>query len=205
MLLYLRRVPDYDSQTALIVVDIQNDFADPDGSLYVGGAEGVIEAANREIGAARESGSLVVYTQDWHPERTPHFVTEGGLWPVHCVGGSWGGELHADLVRADGPVIRKGVDGADGYSGFTTRDPKSGEQRRTELAGLLADRGIERVVVIGLATDYCVVETAADAIGLGLEVVVPTAAVAAVELEPGDGERALARLASLGAVIERAR
>ena len=202
-MIYLPSVPAYNPRTALIVVDIQNDFAHPKGSLYVSGAEAVIDAANAAISDALSAGALVVYTQDWHPEHTPHFETEGGLWPVHCVGETWGAELHAELARDNGPVVRKGVDGADGYSGFTTRDPQSGEQHPTALAELLSKHGIERVITIGLATDYCVVETAADAIALGLEVVVPTAAVAAVDLEPGDGERALHRLEALGAIIDR--
>ena len=196
-------MPEYNTRTALIVVDIQNDFAHPDGSLYVSGAETVIQAANGAIADARAGGALLVYTQDWHPEHTPHFVTDGGLWPVHCVAETWGAEFHTDLVRDDGPVVRKGVDGADGYSGFTTRDPQTGEQRATDLNRILQERGVERVVVVGLATDYCVVETAVDAMALGFEVVVSTAATAAVDLEPGDGERALSRLESVGAIIER--
>lgn len=196
-------MPAYDPRTALIVVDIQNDFAHPEGSLYVSGAERVISAANAAIAEALSAGALVVYTQDWHPERTPHFVTDGGIWPVHCVAETWGADVHPELNQHAGPIIRKGVDGADGYSGFTTRNPQSGEQHPTALAELLSDRNIERVITIGLATDYCVVETAADAIGLGLEVVVPTAAVAAVDFEPGDGERALDRLEALGAIIDR--
>ena len=202
-MIYLPSVPVYNPRTALIVVDIQNDFAHPEGSLYVSGAEAVIDAANAAISDALGAGALVVYTQDWHPERTPHFETEGGLWPIHCVGGTWGAQFHAELARDNGPAVRKGVDGADGYSGFTTRDPQSGEQHPTALAELLSEHGIKRAIVIGLATDYCVVETAADAIALGLEVVVPTAAVAAVDLMPGDGERALHRLEALGAIIDR--
>ena len=202
-MIYLPSVPAYNPRTALIVVDIQNDFAHPEGSLYVSGAETVIDAANAAISDALGAGALVVYTQDWHPERTPHFVTGGGIWPVHCLRESWGADFHANLTQNAGPVIRKGVDGADGYSGFTTRDPQSGEQHPTALAELLSEHGIERAIVIGLATDYCVVETAADAVALGLEVVVPTAAVAAVDLKPGDGERALDRLEALGAIIDR--
>jgi nicotinamidase/pyrazinamidase len=76
----------YDATTALVVVDLQNDFADPDGSLYVRDAEVVIDVANAEIEAARAAGALIVYTQDWHPPDTPHFAKDGGTWPVHCVG-----------------------------------------------------------------------------------------------------------------------
>jgi len=75
----------YDDSTALVVVDIQNDFADPAGSLYVPTGEDVIPLANDEITAARDAGARIVYSQDWHPPTTPHFVTDGGIWPVHCV------------------------------------------------------------------------------------------------------------------------
>ena len=89
--------PRYDGRTALLVVDVQNDFADPNGSLTVPGAGEVITAVNSEIEAAAEAGAAIVYTQDWHPPRTPHFVTDGGPWPVHCVRGTWGADLHPAL------------------------------------------------------------------------------------------------------------
>lgn len=192
----------FDARTALIVVDIQNDFADPAGALAVPGAEQVIAAANELIEAAQAAGAFVVYTQDWHPERTPHFVTDGGPWPVHCVAGTSGAELHPDLRRSGGPVVRKGEGGEDGYSGFTMRRT-DGVEQPTELAALLREREIGRVVVIGLATDYCVQATVLDAVALGFEAVVPERAVAAVNLEPGDGEAALAELAAAGVLIER--
>ena len=118
----------YDPTTALLVVDVQNDFADPSGSLYVKGGEEVVPLINREIERARAAGASVIYTQDWHPESTPHFQKDGGVWPVHCVMSTWGAELHRDLVTV-GPVVRKGSNGEDGYSGFTQRDPESGETR----------------------------------------------------------------------------
>jgi nicotinamidase/pyrazinamidase len=187
----------YDGRTALVVVDVQNDFADPAGSLYVGGGEDVVAAVNDEVGRARAAGALVVYTQDWHPPDTPHFETAGGVWPVHCVGGTWGAELHPALdVR--GESVRKGQGGEDGYSGFTVRHPVTGEERSTGLRELLAERGIVRVVVVGLATDYCVKETALDAAGVGLEATVLRHAVRAVDVEPGDGERALDAMAAAG-------
>ena len=195
-------MPAYDPQTALIVVDIQNDFADPDGSLYVSGASDVIDHANRAISDASRSGALVVYTQDWHPEHTPHFERDGGIWPVHCVGDTWGAEFHTELTLGAGPIVRKGVDGNDGYSGFTTRDPQSGTQHQTELEELLLEAGIERCVVVGLATDYCVKETVLDACRLGFEVLVPTSGVAAVNLQPDDGDAALRGMIEAGALIE---
>lgn len=189
-------------RSALIVVDIQNDFADPDGALSVSGAEHAIAAANREIAAALDRGALVVATQDWHPERTPHFVTDGGPWPVHCVGGTWGAELHDTLtLPADTPRVRKGANGEDGYSGFTMRDPQSGDTMPTELDRLLRDAGVEEVAVIGLATDYCVKATALDAVALGFRTSVVTDAIAAVEIEAGDGARALDELSAAGVTL----
>lgn len=190
----------YDPTTALIVVDVQNDFTDPAGGLFVIDAEAILPKINARIGACREAGGLVVYTQDWHPERTPHFVTDGGPWPVHCVRETWGAALHPDL-HVEGPIVRKGVDGGDGYSGFSVRDPVSGDVTRTELGGLLEQHRIERVVVVGLAGDVCVAATAEDASALGLRTIVPLSATRMVELEAGDGARAVDRLRAAGVTV----
>ena len=191
---------DYDASTALVVVDVQNDFADPTGSLFVQGGDALVARINDELQLATSEGALVVYTQDWHPPSTPHFAKDGGVWPVHCVAGTWGAELHPGLVVA-GPSVRKGSNGEDGYSGFTMRDPTTGEDRPTELDGLLQQHAVERVVICGLATDYCVRGTVLDARRLGYETVVLTDAIAAVELAPGDGARALAEMAEAGAAL----
>ncbi len=189
----------YGPGTALIVVDMQNDFADPAGSLRVAGGDAVIPTVNREIEMARDNGAIVVATQDWHPESTPHFARDGGVWPVHCVAGTWGAELHPALALPDdAPRIRKGANGEDGYSGFTMRDPVTGETIATGLEALLRDAGVERVVVVGLATDYCVRATALDAVRLGFETHVLTDAIAAVNLADGDGERALEEMEAGG-------
>ena len=156
----------YDSRTSLIVVDFQNDFAAPAGSLSVSGGLSILPTINAEIAAATAVGATVVYTQDWHPESTPHFARDGGIWPVHCVGGTWGAELHPELI-VDGPRVRKGANGEDGYSGFTMRDPVTGDTTPTELEGLLRERDVSRVIVCGLATDYCVKATALDGVRLG--------------------------------------
>ncbi len=192
---------DYDATTALIVVDVQNDFADPGGSLSVAGGDGIVPYINAQIVAALDAGAFVAYTQDWHPPSTLHFVTDGGPWPVHCVAGTWGAALHPALTQGAGPSIRKGANGEDGYSGFTMRDPGTGAAMPTELAGLLRARGIRRVVVCGLATDYCVRDTALDAIALGYATSVPLDGVRAVDLRPGDGEAALAQLVAAGAEL----
>lgn len=193
-------VTTYDEHTALLVVDVQNDFADPSGSLYVHGGEEVVPVVNAEVERARAAGATVIYTQDWHPEHTPHFAQDGGVWPVHCVRGTWGAEFPPDLV-VDGPIVRKGEDGKDGYSGFSVRDPRSGEREDTILHEALRAAGAKRLVIVGLATDYCVVETALDARVLGYPVEVIGAGIRAVDLEPGDGMRAIARMRDAGAEV----
>lgn len=194
----------YDPTTALIVVDVQNDFADPEGGLSVSGGDRIIPAVNREVQRAGAASALVVATQDWHPEHTPHFARDGGVWPVHCVAGTWGAELHPSLALPDdAPRVRKGANGEDGYSGFTMRDPATGGTIPTELETTLRAAGVKSVAVVGLATDYCVKATALDAVRLGFHTTVLTDAIAAVELEPGDGDRALDELRDAGAALER--
>jgi nicotinamidase/pyrazinamidase len=189
----------FDERTALVVVDVQNDFADPAGALAVAGGDAIITEVNAAIGAAVEARAHVVATQDWHPESTPHFAKDGGVWPVHCVAGTWGAELHPGLqLPADAPRVRKGSNGEDGYSGFTMRDPTSGDEVPTELEQLLRDHGVERVVVCGLATDYCVGATALDAAHLGFDTAVIGSAIAAVDLADGDGDRMLDSLREAG-------
>jgi nicotinamidase/pyrazinamidase len=190
----------YDSATALIVVDVQNDFADPAGSLYVKGAADVVRMVNGEARRASEAGAFVVYSQDWHPESTPHFAKDGGIWPVHCVGGTWGADSHPELTVV-GPSVKKGANGEDGYSAFTMKDPSTGETTPTELEGLLRDKGVTQVVVVGLATDYCVSATALDAARLGFGTEVLQDAIAAVNLEPGDGDKATAAMVAAGCVL----
>jgi nicotinamidase/pyrazinamidase len=189
----------YDPSTALVVVDVQNDFADPAGGLRVDGGDAIVPMLNAQIESARRAGALVVATQDWHPERTPHFAKDGGIWPVHCVAGTWGAALHPDLaIPDDAPRVHKGTSGEDGYSGFSMRDPVSGQTTPTALDGLLRSANVHRVVLAGLATDYCVKATALEAVQLGYATTVLTDAIAAVDLQPGDGERALAELADAG-------
>jgi nicotinamidase/pyrazinamidase len=189
----------YAPGTALIVVDVQNDFADPAGSLSVADGTTLIPRINREIETARNNGAIVAATQDWHPPSTPHFAKDGGIWPVHCVADTWGAELHPDLVIPDDALrVRKGTKGEDGYSAFTMRDPVDGETTPTELEGLLRAKGVERVVLMGLATDYCIKATALDARRLGFETHVLTDACAPVNLKPGDGARAIDELEAAG-------
>jgi nicotinamidase/pyrazinamidase len=193
-------MPSFDPTTALIVVDVQNDFADPAGSLYVKDGERVVPTINDAIREAKASNAAVVYTQDWHPASTPHFAKDGGIWPVHCVQDTWGAEFHPDLT-VQGEVVRKGADGEDGYSGFSVRDPESGEETATRLESLLRSNGVERIVVVGLATDYCVKETAIDGAHKGFDTHVLSSAIAAVNLEPDDGDQAIEAMKQAGAHI----
>ena len=193
---------DYGRGDGLVVVDVQNDFADPAGALYVPQAEArVVPAVNREAAAAAAAGAGVFYSQDWHPPRTPHFDVDGGPWPVHCVAGTWGAEFHPGLARADGPVVRKGTGGEDGYSAFTAADPQSGETASTGLAEMLRADGRRRVVVTGLALDYCVKATALDAVAAGFTAAVILEATAAVNLRPSDGDRAVSELVAAGVAV----
>ncbi|HET7236143.1 MAG TPA: isochorismatase family protein [Actinomycetota bacterium] len=190
----------YRPGTALLVVDVQNDFADPRGSLYVEGADRILEAVNAEVARAARRSCPVVYTQDWHPEVTPHFLKDGGTWPVHCVMDSWGAAFLEGLA-VEGPTVCKGSDGGNAYSGFSVWDPVTEEISSTTLAPILRDCATERLVIVGLTTDYCVLESTLDAIRLGFEVIVITDAIHGVDRRPGDGERALERMREAGALL----
>lgn len=193
---------------ALLLVDIQNDFM-PFGALPVAEGDAVVAVAN----ALMPRFSLVVATQDWHPADHGSFAsnhpgrlpgdivrlgeTDQMLWPDHCVQGTPGASFHSSLevARID-RVIRKGADpGVDSYSGFFDNDRSSS----TGLSDLLAQSAVDEVVVLGLATDYCVKATVSDAIGLGLGVTVVTDGCRAVNASPGDGEAALAEMRAEGA------
>ncbi len=175
---------------ALVIVDYQNDFT-PGGALAV--PEGDLIAARLNELAAAERFDLVVATRDWHPPDHSSFAEQGGTWPVHCVQGTEGAELDPALARSHLDVILdKGqVSGSDGYSAFDG----------TSLAETLRARGVERVTVVGLATDVCVLNTARDALAEGFEVAVDRAAVRGIDLTAGDSERALQELRAAGASI----
>jgi nicotinamidase/pyrazinamidase len=175
---------------ALIIVDFQNDFT-PGGALPVPDGDVIAERLNTL--AASGDYDLVVATRDWHPADHSSFADNGGPWPVHCVQGSEGAELHPALDRSKLDVIvdkGQSVD-TDGYSGFAG----------TDLDALLRERGITQVTLAGLATDYCVKNTALDALRAGFQVTVDSTAVRGVEIEPGDSERALAEVRAAGGVM----
>ena len=192
----------YDGRTALLVVDMQNDFADPRGSLYVPGGEDIVDFVNAEIATAADSGATIAYTQDWHPDSTPHFAKDGGIWPVHCVGDTQGAEFHPGLeIRDDAMFVKKGTEGEDGYSAFHIRDPETGEVSATGLADRLREAGIESVVVVGLALDYCVKASALDAASEGFAATLLADGTRAVNLSPGDGTRAAAEVSAAGVQV----
>ena len=175
---------------ALIIVDFQNDFT-PGGALAV--PEGDTIAPKLNELAASGDYDVVVATRDWHPADHSSFAEQGGPWPVHCVAGTQGAQLHADLDRSRIDVtVDKGQEvKTDGYSGFAG----------TDLEALLRERGVTQVTVVGLATDYCVKNTALDALRAGFAVTVDSNAVRGVEVEPGDSERALAEVRAAGGVM----
>ena len=190
----------FDSTTALVVVDMQHDFADPDGSLYVKGGDEILPGIVEQIEGTLAAGGLVVYTQDWHPPHTPHFEADGGIWPVHCVIGSPGAEFVPGLP-IDGPVVRKGSGPEDGYSGFSVKNLETGATVGTELSTHLDENGIMAITVVGLAGDWCVKATAIDGVALGYRTTVPLALTRFVELNPGDTDAAVAAMKSAGVVV----
>jgi nicotinamidase-related amidase len=175
---------------ALIVVDFQNDFT-PGGALGVDGGDEI--AARINALAASGEYDLVVATRDWHPADHSSFTEQGGPWPVHCVAGTDGAALHADLdqSRIDVVIDKGQTNDTDGYSGFDG----------TRLAALLREHNISRVTVVGLATDYCVRATALDALRAGFAVCVECDAIRAVNLEPGDGDTAINDMRVAGAEV----
>jgi nicotinamidase/pyrazinamidase len=174
-------------RTALIAVDVQGDFL-PGGSLAVADGFAVVPP----LVAAAHSADVVVATRDWHTPDHVSFAARGGPWPPHCVAGTPGGALEPRIDRIADVVVSKGSNSeVDAYSGFD----------RTPLAALLRAMDVDRVVVGGLATDYCVRATVLDALREGFAVTVLRDAVRAVEVSPGDGARALAEMQDAGAVL----
>jgi nicotinamidase-related amidase len=179
--------------SALILVDIQNDFC-PGGALAVNEGDQIVPIVNSLI----SEFPLVISTQDWHPANHVSFKEQGGPWPPHCVQGSRGAELHSGL-RTDtvAHYFRKASSpGKDDYSEFEGQD-----DRGRSLDQVLKSHGVKRLYVVGLATDYCVLETVLDGLRYGYEVYAVSDAMRAVNVRPDDGEKALQRMASAGAHI----
>jgi nicotinamidase/pyrazinamidase len=179
------------NKRALIVVDVQNDFC-PGGALAVAQGDEVVAPLNKLVEEFLERGEPVFKSRDWHPEKTRHFAAYGGTWPVHCVQRTKGAEFHPELIDdMHIRIISKGLGDEDSYSAFDG----------TDLALQLRRLSVEEVWVGGLATDYCVKNTVLDALKEGFRVKALENAMRAVELKPGDGERALAEMRAAGAEV----
>lgn len=187
----------FDANAALLIVDVQNDFC-TGGALAVAGSETVITALNTYLQAAVTQGIAIYASRDWHPPQTAHFKDFGGVWPVHCVEHSPGAQFHSDLrLPAETVIVTKGEhDEAPGYSAF---EGVTGEG--LPLIEHLRARGVTHLYVGGLATDYCVRASVLDALGSGMKVTVLQDAIAGVDVQRGDSERALEEMRAQGAVL----
>jgi len=177
--------------SALIVVDVQNDFC-PGGALPVAEGDKIVPVLNRYIRKFVEVGCPVYLTRDWHPGDHLSFKSQGGIWPVHCVQGTEGARFHPELsIPSLAVVISKGTDpGKEAYSGF----------QGTDLVSQLRQRQVRRLFIGGLATDYCVKSTVLDAIREGFEGVFLSDASMGVDVKPGDSERAIQEMLREGAI-----
>ena len=191
--------PDDRAVTALLVVDVQQDFC-PGGALAIPAGDRIVPVLNQILRAADTRRLAVYATRDWHDHASSHFLGGGGPWPVHCVADSPGARFHADLDLPDGVlIVNKGTTAdSDGYSAF-----EGCLVDGTALADDLRRGGITHLVVGGLATDYCIRHSVLDAIREGWHVTLVTDAIAAVDLTPGDGERALEEMRGAGAELRQ--
>ncbi len=176
----------------LLVVDVQNDFC-PGGALAVRNGDKVVPRINKTIAAFVKAGLPIFFTRDWHPANHISFREQGGIWPPHCVQGTIGAGFHPDLAIPSGAtIISKGdKPNTEAYSGF----------QGTDLERRLKKAGVEEIFLGGLATDYCVKESCLDAIRAGLAVNVLRGCVMAVNVKPGDGQRALKEMRGAGAKL----
>jgi nicotinamidase/pyrazinamidase len=184
-------------QDALVVVDVQNDFC-PGGALAVADGDQVVTALNRYIDLFTKADLPIFATRDWHPPRTAHFNTDGGPWPPHCVRGTQGAAFHPDLVLGKNVrILSKGTDAqADAYSGFQAVSSEG-----LALSVLLRRQGVGRILIGGLATDYCVKHTVLDGLKEGFKVVLLTDCIRGVNLKPGDSARAIEEMTQAGVEI----
>jgi len=187
------------ARDALVIVDVQNDFC-PGGALGIAGGDAVVPVLNRYAERFVAAGAPVFASRDWHPAETTHFKAGGGVWPPHCVQGTAGAEFHPALaLPPDAAVVSKGMDPReDAYSCFQAETPDG-----MPFAAALGELGVSRLFVGGLATDYCVRSTVVDGVREGFEMVVLSDAVAAVDLTPGDGVKALDEMRAAGAAMIR--
>jgi nicotinamidase/pyrazinamidase len=190
-------LPSFQVGDGLLLVDPQNDFC-PGGSLPVASGDAVMPVLNAWAAAAERAGVPIFVSRDWHPARTTHFKDYGGTWPPHCVMGTRGAEFHPDLrLPAEAVVVSKGMGEAeDAYSAFQARDSTG-----RPLATLLGERDVHHLYVMGLATDYCVKASALDGLTAAFQVTVVREGTRAVNVQPQDGEQALAEMRAAGAAI----
>ncbi len=190
-------IPAFQPGEALLLVDPQNDFC-PGGSLPVAEGDQVMPVLNAWAGAAAQAGIPIFVSRDWHPPRTTHFKDLGGVWPSHCVQGTSGSDFHPDLrLPADAIVVSKGMgETEDAYSAFQARD-----EAGRSLAELLRERGVRHLYVMGLATDYCVRSSALSGLEQGFRVTVVQSGCRAVNLQPSDGDAALAAIEAAGGAL----
>jgi len=179
---------------ALLIVDVQNDFC-PCGALQVTDGDLVVEPVNRAIERFTAAGLPVLASRDWHPAVTRHFREYGGLWPVHCVRETPGAAFHPGLrLPPHAIVLSKGTDpDRDSYSAFDGMTEEG-----LLLEQVLEEKGISHLYIGGLATDYCIKATALEALLIGKKVTVLTDAIAGVDINPGDSERALEAIRQAG-------
>ena len=187
------------ARDALVIVDVQNDFC-PGGALGVPGGDAVVPLLNRYAERFAAAGAPVFASRDWHPAKTMHFKAYGGVWPPHCVQGTQGADFHPQLVLPPGSaIVSKGMDPSqDAYSCFQAETADG-----MPFAATLGELGVGRLFVGGLATDYCVKSTVVDGVHEGFEMVVLADAIAAVDLAPGDGAKALDEMRAAGAQMIR--
>ncbi len=181
---------EVDETSALIIVDVQRDFC-PGGSLPVPEGEDVIPRLNQYIRKCMQAGAPIFATRDWHPPNHISFKSQGGPWPPHCVQHMEGAEFHPDLKLPEGTmIVSKALEPTrEAYSGFDG----------TRLAEKLTKRGIRRLFIGGLATDYCVKNTVLDALALGFDVILLEDAIRGVDITVGDSENAIREMVDRGA------
>lgn len=184
------------SKKALLIVDVQNDFC-PGGALAVPNGDEVVKPLNRMVNLAKKNGWLILASRDWHPAVTIHFKDYGGIWPVHCVQNTKGAEFHPDLNATDAVIISKATrPNEDGYSAFDGKTDKG-----DPLDDFLKKNGVEEIYIGGLATDYCVKASVLDAIKRGFTTYLLLDSCRAVNLKPGDGEKAVDEMKLAGVFI----
>ena len=188
---------EFNPGDGLLLVDPQNDFC-PNGALAVAEGDQVMPVLSEWAAAAEAAGVPIFVSRDWHPPRTTHFKEFGGVWPAHCVQGTPGAEFHPALrLPSSALIVSKGMGEAeDAYSAFQARDANG-----VLLADLLRSRGVQRLYVMGLATDYCVRASALGGLEQGLHVKVVRSGCRAVDLQPGDGHAALVAIETAGGVL----